>query len=331
MDDELLKRFFAGECSEEEHEEVMAWYRAGKADNELSAQIEAYWKAAEAHMTEAWDKEEVFDQLVRRLPKPAQSESLSKPSRKFLTYHTAWHYAATVTLLLTLGALWYVFTEDTTATSRARPNVLIRHETQRGEKAQYLLPDGTKVIMNADSRIQYSEDFENASERVICLEGEAFFDVSKNALRPFIIHSHDITTTVLGTSFNVQAFEGEGVAVSVLTGKVKVEKNLQTVYLHTGEQAVQKISDRNLTKEPFDASLVLAWKEGTIYFKNERFTDIVKTLERWYGVDIDIQKNDIEDGFTGSYHRKSLDAVMEGIGFVLGFEYEIKGNQVVIK
>lgn len=331
MDDELLKRFFAGECSEEEHEEVMAWYRAGRADEELSAQIEAYWKAAEAHTTEAWEKEEVFDQLVRRLPKPAQSESPPKPSRKFPANYTAWHYAATVTLLLTLGALWYVFMEDTTATSQAHPDVLIRHETPRGEKALYLLPDGTKVIMNADSRIQYSENLENASERTIYLEGEAFFDVSKNTHRPFIIHSHGITTTVLGTSFNVQAFEGEGVAVSVLRGKVKVEKNLQTVYLRAGEQAFHKMGESDLAKESFDVSLVLAWKEGTIYFKNERFTDIVKTLERWYGVNIDVQKTDIEDGFTGSYHRKSLDAVMEGMGFVLGFEYEINGNQVVIK
>src|SRR5690606_2398434 len=110
-----------------------------------------------------------------------------------------------------------------------------------------------------------------------------------------------------------------------------VENPLQAIYLESGEQAIYGLGDQSLSIDKFETSLALAWKEGTLYFKNERIADIVKKLERWYGVSIEVQKPGIEDGFTGSYQHKSIDAVMEGMGFVLGFDYEIKGNQVVIK
>ena len=331
MDDELLKKFFAGQCSDEEHDRVLSWYQSGKAEKELSGRIEAYWNTIGSDFENTWGKEAVFNDLLQRLPEQSQLQEIKKPRPRGLIHNSAFRYAASVAVLLMFAALWYIFTKGSDDASSTLPNRFTHWSTARGEKTQFMLPDGTKVIMNADSRIRYNEDFASASERVVYFEGEAFFDVSKDPLRPFIIHSYEVITTVLGTSFNVHAFAEEDIIVSVVAGKVKVQEPLEAVYLHSGEQAVYGMSDRSLFKENFDPSSTLAWKEGTLYFKNERFGDIVKKLERWYGVTIEAQKINIEDGFTGSYHHKSLDAVMEGMGFVLGFDYEIKGNQVVIK
>lgn len=331
MDDELLKKFFAGQCSDEEHDRVLSWYQSGKAEKELSARIETSWNSTVSDSENTWEKENVLNDLLQRLPEQLQRQQIKNPSPRGLIYNTAFRYAASLTILLTIAVLWYIFIKGSDDASSMLPIQFTHFTTERGEKTQFMLPDGTKVIMNADSRIRYHEDFASVSERVVYFEGEAFFDVAKDPLRPFIIHSNQVTTTVLGTSFNVHAFAGEDIIVSVVAGKVKVQKPLEAIYLHSGEQAVYGMSDRSLFKKSFDPSSTLAWKEGTLYFKNERFRDIVKKLERWYGVSIDVQKVDIEDGFTGSYHHKSLDEVMEGMGFVLGFDYEIKGNRVIIK
>lgn len=331
MDDELLKKFFARQCSDEEHDRVISWYKSGQAEKELSDGIEAYWKTVGHGLETTWEKEEVFNDLLQRLPKQSQLQKSKKPKTKGHTQKTIFRYAASVAALLMFVALWYIFPKGSYDASSTLPDRFTHRETARGEKTQFMLPDGTKVIMNADSRIRYSGNLASASERVVYFDGEAFFDVAKDPLRPFIIHSHEVVTSVLGTSFNIQAFAEEDIIVSVVAGTVKVKEPLQEVYLQPGEQAVYGLGDRSLFKENFDPSSTLAWREGTLYFKNERFRDIVKKLERWYGVTIDVQKTDIEDGFTGSYHRKSLHAVMEGMGFVLGFDYEIKGKHVVIK
>src|SRR5690606_7892291 len=118
----------------------------------------------------------------------------------------------------------------------------IHRETERGEKARLSLPDGTHILLNSDSRLWYNPDFGKDLERVVYLEGEAFFDVAKDTLHPFKIHSGDITTTVLGTSFNVQAFADEEITVSLVSGKVQIENqsalNDSQIYLKPGEQGV---------------------------------------------------------------------------------------------
>ncbi|MEX2592912.1 MAG: DUF4974 domain-containing protein, partial [Anditalea sp.] len=144
-----------------------------------------------------------------------------------------------------------------------------------------------------------------------------------------------VTTTVLGTSFNVQALTpNEEVAISVVSGKVKValeDTPQQMVYLLPGEQALYLSEGPFIAKKEFDYSEVLSWKDGTLYFKNAQFPDMVIMLERWYGVEIEVQRQGIEDGFSGAYTHKSLEKVLEGMSFVLGFDYEINDRIITIK
>ena len=338
MDHKLLKKFFAGECSPEEQVRIIAWYRSGEADNDLSEQIEAYWKNEEIQKAEDWGKDMLFERIMQNIPETPLAENTEKSQDK----KTHWYrkplfpYAAAVTLLLMISSILYVsrITQDPAVKSLNHYS-FIHKETERGEKTRLSLPDGTHILLNSDSRLWYSSNFGEDLERVVYLEGEAFFDVVKDTLHPLKVHSGEIITTVLGTSFNVQAFADEAITVSLVSGKAQIEDhpNLidRKVYLQPGEQGVYAVEDKLLSKRKYDPLQALAWKEGILYFKNARFSDIVLKLERWYGVEIEVGRKGIEDGFSGSYTHKSLSTVLEGMGFVLGFDYEIKGKTVIIK
>ena len=332
MDDRLLKRFFEGQCNEQEVEQVIHWYLSGQADKALSDRIEAFWKESYA-VDKDWAKASILKALNERL----DADEETPPN----VLHSGqrwwkWRYAAAVLLLMALSVgWWYAQYQATKETENVYTTHVIHNQTKRGEKRTLALDDGTLIKLNADSRIWYSEAFGKEGRREVFLEGEAYFEVASDTLRPFQILTGGVETTVLGTTFNINAYHPEeSVTVSVVTGKVKVrqrQKPMPPVYLVPDEQAVYTVENSTLLKSSFDHQQTLAWKEGTLYFKNASFDEIVETLERWYGVDIEVRRQDIEDGFSGSYTKRSLKSVLNGIGFVLHFDYEIQGNKVTIK
>jgi ferric-dicitrate binding protein FerR (iron transport regulator) len=335
MDNKLLEKFFSGLCSEEEHHKIKAWFLSGEADEVLSEKMEAYWKQEEKKSTDHWGREALFGLIHKRIEESAPPrKSISLPERIVQNRWKYWSYAAAVALLIGFGGGWYIHHVKTAIAPLSNQINYISKQTVKGEKRTVLLPDGTVVTLNAESRLRYGENFGKAPKREIYLEGEAFLEVAKNPHLPFQIHTGPITTTVLGTSFNIQAFDKEEITISVVSGKVKVAgKNdpLQTVaYLSPGEAAYIK-KDSILGIRKFDYPQVLSWKEGTLYFKNARFSDIITTLERWYGVEIRVQRKGIEDGFSGAYTHKSLERVLEGMSFVLDFDYTINDRLITIK
>lgn len=339
MDDQLLKKFFNGQCTEQEKRQILHWYLSGYADKVLSDRIEAYWKA-ENDAKKDWGKASVLTTIHKKIDKkesvPAKVKRMN-PSPEI----RKWWYAAAVIFLVVSGVWSFVKFNRTTkidlvSAAKLEPiPAIIYKQTNRGEKNTVTLDDGTVVNLNADSRIWYSQDFAKEGKREVFLEGEAFFEVVRDTLHPFRIHTGNIETTVLGTSFNINAYHPEeGVTVSVVTGKVEVrqlERGISPVYLVPDEQVEYSVNESTLRKSLFDHQKVLSWKEGTLYFKNASFEEVITTLERWYGVDIEVKRQDIEDGFSGAYTNRSLKSVLNGIGFVQHFNYEIQGNKVIIK
>ena len=129
------------------------------------------------------------------------------------------------------------------------------------------LSDGTRVYLNAESRLKYPVVF-RGTERVVELSGEAYFKVSKDALRPFVVKMNGVNVRVLGTSFNVRSYADEGQVVTTLVeGKVKV--NDQDIV--AGEQAVYSKNDGKTTVRQVEVEQYVAWQEGTFVFRNERF------------------------------------------------------------
>jgi len=141
---------------------------------------------------------------------------------------------------------------------------------------------------------------------------------------------------VLGTSLNVRAYPGENIhEVALLTGKVQINDNAGAstgMILSPNELAIYNNTHKNINKTKFDPAFKLAWRDNAIYFDNSDFDEIIKTLERWYGVNFILpQEMEIQDKFTGIYKDKSLEQVLDGISFSLDFQFKIDNKIVFIK
>ena len=197
--------------------------------------------------------------------------------------------------------------------------------TKRGENLTVRLPDGTMVRLNSSSTITYSQNLILADQRVVELQGEAFFEVKRDEYRPFIVKARGVNTTVLGTSFNVNAKKNDEVKVAVVTGKVSVEQGQEKVVLTPGDMA---IVDEKVGKTKFDFDEEVGWKNGVLVLRANDFMEVIDDIEQWYGVDIEVQGKIGEHGINVKYANESLEEVLEGLSFAAHFNYVINDKRV---
>ncbi|WP_164112144.1 MULTISPECIES: FecR family protein [Sphingobacterium] len=171
--------------------------------------------------------------------------------------------------------------------------------TPRGGQYRMTLPDGSKVWLNADTRLAYRED---TYERVVDMDGEAYFEVKRKLksdknpngeLKPFYVKTSKQEIAVLGTHFNVKSYKEDAKSYTTLVeGAVRVRTDKKELMLIPGEQGV--VQNNSLDKTPVDVSTVLAWKEGSFVFNSERLDEILKQVGRWYDVDFIIEDNKLK-------------------------------------
>lgn len=163
----------------------------------------------------------------------------------------------------------------------------------RGETFKVVLSDGTEVFLNSDSRLAYPTVFKD-KERIVSLEGEAYFKVSKDVEHPFIVKSGNVQVRVLGTEFNVRSYSSADVRVTLINGKVAVSDTCGT---HTVEmkpgQSAQLTSNGTFAVNEVDIESFLYWKEGYFYFDDVTLVDMMKEIGRWYNIDIEFRNSEI--------------------------------------
>jgi transmembrane sensor len=207
--------------------------------------------------------------------------------------------------------------------------------TPKGKRSLISLRDGTKVWLNADSRLKYS-DFTGHPAREVFLEGEAFFDVAENKERPFIVNTSDIAIKVLGTSFNVKSYPDEQkIETTLVEGKVSIESKddqPKQVSLLPNQKAVfEKESGKIILENEVDVEPYTSWKNGALSFDDQPFSEIVFELERWYNVTIHIEdKSSLACRFSAKINNKTLKEVMELFKSSDGIQYRIDGDEVFI-
>jgi len=216
--------------------------------------------------------------------------------------------------------------------------VPVEKKTSNGQQLSIKLPDGTLVTLNAGSMLSYPKQFEDTL-REVRLIGEAFFDVTRNEKAPFIIHTGEVTTKVLGTSFNVRAYpENREVQVAVVEGKVKVrmssglDKN--GVCLVKSEMVTVQKEHGKLIVSDYDEKDQIGWKDGILYFEKSDFTSTVRKLERWYGVKIHIgegRKMDPSWRFSGKFKNKPLDYILGVMSYPHQFSFKINDKTVSLQ
>lgn len=202
--------------------------------------------------------------------------------------------------------------------------------TPRGGQYQLVLPDGSKVWLNAASSIHYPTSF-TGKDRKVEITGEAYFEVEKNIRMPFIVKVNDMEVRVLGTHFNVNAYSDEAVAkTTLLEGSVLVARDAATVLLKPGQQA--QIAKTGTLKVIDNADLdeAVAWKNGVFYFNRVDIQTIMRQIARWYDVDIQYQGEIIPKKFGGEIQRDlNLSEVLEGLKET-GIHFRIEGRKLIV-
>ena len=243
-----------------------------------------------------------------------------------------WVSGLAASIILAVG-LFYLQPYLVNENDELADQVLIEKSNPSGRRSLVTLPDGTKVNLNAASSLQY---FERNGKREVFLKGEAFFKVKRDTQKPFTVFSGDLSTTALGTSFNVRAYEDDPITkVYLVTGKVAIEsnrkgaKNKQILLPGNGITYDKRINELNTAD--FSAEDMLGWKEGSLKFVNADFDKVKKELERWYGVKIEVSgqlTNPWE--INGSFKNQSIKNVLQSIQYTTDFEYEIEDKLVRI-
>ncbi len=228
----------------------------------------------------------------------------------------------------TSGNLTYIVKDNSAANRSDAFNTI---STPRGGTYKIILPDGSKVWLNAASSLRFPLSFSDDSRKVE-LTGEGYFEVAKSNKR-FKVTANNTTVEVLGTHFNVNSYTNEAyLNITLLEGSVKVTKRNSSVLLKPGEQCQASLSTTDLNiKHDVNLESVVAWKDGEFKFHNTDLKNIMRQLERWYDVDID--ENSIPNKkFRGTISRDAkLSEVLSMIELTSNLDFKIEGRSVIMQ
>lgn len=211
-------------------------------------------------------------------------------------------------------------------------------KTISGEKSIINFADGTKIILNGNSNLKYSVNALN-NTREVFLEGEAFFEVKHDTTRQFIVHSKNLTTTDLGTEFDISAYSNEKeITVSLVSGKINIaenenEKISKSTILQPKQQLVYSTTKKTYNLRDFDMVEIIGWKDNVLKFKDATLKDVFIKLERAYGIKFQLQTKSFE-GFliTANFDKAPVETVTKLIKKLTGLDYtNIKENDQIKK
>lgn len=237
--------------------------------------------------------------------------------------------AAAVALLLVSLTLFWAYHSRTQEERRHLTEVV----APPGQKSMVVLPDSSIVWLNSGSTLKYNGNF-NVKEREVAVTGEAFFDVKRNETKKFRVRTGILSVQVYGTAFNVKNYENDDYQeITVSEGRVGISgKTGELKQLTPGQQIVLNKSTNKLILTNADADIVSSWKDNELKFDNTPFTEVVKYLERWYGVSINIDPSMIgKHSYTFKIKTESLTEILEKIKVMTPIAYEINGKDVRIR
>jgi len=350
---ELLRKYFDNKCSQKEVKQVQQWIERSEASMDLEGEFNTAWQTINVKsgdyskwssklekIHERIEMEELYVSLNLKNKKneagyrakdrlPIAGHERRKSSARKIQYFAQGFLITMILIVLVIA--YFKFPEKS---EQAPPLVYIEKVTEPGQKLTFHLEDGTEVVLNAASKLVYPLHFGD-SDRKLELIGEAFFKVKKDVTRPFQVLTGSISTTAIGTSFNINNFPAnEKIEIALVSGQVSVEKFMQSgesslLILNPGEMVKVLKSDNSITKSFFDFDQNISWKNGLIFFKDADYHEVVSKLERWYGVSIHADKNPINEWrFSGKFEEETLENILIALQFGHDFEYIIEGKEV---
>ena len=319
----LIHKSLTDQVSEAEVVRLQEWLVASPQNQEIYSQIVESWEIAERfELPINVDIDHAFDKFKTAThgETTAITTKSSDPVRRLWPTISA---IAAIGLLL-IGVIWAWQT-----TQSSSPDLV--ETTATTPRTLVTLPDQSVVTLNQGAKISYNPDF---TERKIQLDGEAFFEVTKNPEKPFTILTKNTTTTVLGTSFNIKN-EALKTIVTVFTGKVsfadRARKNGSLILTPT-QRGIYQSDQQKISKEEQIALETINWQRANIAYQDQALSQILPALETFYGVTIELNEPTLNNcTFTGTFKRAALKDALEALAFSMNLTFTQENNQIVLK
>lgn len=345
----LLHKYLTEECDPEEMQRVEAWFREDERNRRFFETLVKIWEIQPADEIEV-DSKQAWENFQKKMPGAAVDSTPAEPpifnignERLKSGLQRRKRYVRTVAMALSAAAvlviafLFYQYMpgvistdEDVTEGNKVRQIV-----TERGQRTNIRLLDGTSVQLNSNSKIEIPPTY-NDSVRIVQLEGEGFFEVASDSAKPFIVQSGETYTRVLGTKFGVRTYSGEGkVQVVVAEGKVAMGVghgvfDSEEMFIAANQKGSISKYEASKTNHVKDLDRYLGWKDGKLVFNDTPLGEVVPELERWYDVEIRLEDSSIKDlRFNASFQNESLTEVMNVLALSLDLNYNRKGRTIV--
>ncbi|MCE6989700.1 FecR family protein [Dyadobacter sp. CY323] len=326
----LFERYLADECTPDQIRELIAHFNVSENNDTLRNLIAMHFESPELnHESTPGAVQEVYSRILDKVNFGEEVDSA--PKLGYLL--PLWSRIAAVWILLAVSCgitvYFFIRSMDNSISKTTAFGSSVKMQTEVtgiGERKKVTLEDGSVVWLNAKSKLTYPASFEKTS-REVRLEGEAYFEVFRDVQRPFTVESGQVKTKVLGTSFNIQAYDADpAVAVTVLTGKVQVNTSESAIQIVRNQQV--KYLNGNIYKEAdIDAEAQIAWQNGKLQFRNLLLSDVIKTLERNYPVEITYNTSSSDCHVHADFDAETpIENVMEMLAVSLGGEVIKLGN-----
>ncbi len=334
----IIVRYLQNNITEDEMRLLMSWLNEDPANKEMFFQIK---KVHDLNTTDTYPTTEYINESWERIAHKISnvSESVGEAERASVGSRKRWllsigKYAAVAILCIGLTLGVQAFLES------YKPVVYTAIDTESGPRMSHItLPDGTRVMLNASSKFNYSTKY-GSSLREVYLDGEAFFDVVKNPKVPFVVKTSKQRIEVLGTTFNVLDYASDDYAITTLvSGSVKmqaIDKDGNYKEMHYLKPNQQAFVDKNTDKiilSSVKIDLSKTWVNKIYHFNNEPLALILQRLEKIYGVNIDIENAKIKDvRYTGTFELNlPIDKVIDIINYDKQFSCVINDDKITIQ
>jgi len=332
---DLITKHLSGETSPEEEQQLTAWldsdrenrkqfedlrtvwHKMGRVSNIAGIDINAEWESLESQI-DVSEKGINIDASGGA----ADREHSIKRTRSSVFIASRLAIAAVIVFALALGGIY---------TAR---NVGYRTLATAEVPEEIILSDGSMVTLNSFSKLSYPKKF-NTEQRDVSLDGEGFFDVKGDPEWPFVIATAELDIRVIGTSFNVNAYESnEEIEVVVKTGEVAVTRHGEvpkTIILKPGSKAVYHKAEEDLKLSTKIDRNYLSWKTRSFVFEDKSLADVIASLNKVYGSEIIIPSDSLKEArITSSFNEQSLEAILNVLSATLDIEIEEVGGQILL-
>jgi len=336
-----LARYVAGECSSREKAKIESRIEFDPEFSRSVEEVKKIWDTKMQHM-QSWNVDKNWTSLNEIILKETENQ-LSRDFNRNRKNHIkqrksslAWGIwvAAIFVIAGTISLFGVIYFGDSTG---EQSTVKKEVTTERGERAEVQLNDGTVVKLAPESHLIFAQEFDQ-HERSVHLSGEAYFEVTSDDDRPFYIFADEIVVQILGTSFVVKAYQEEDIQVVVASGKVNIgyknsaDELSHMVLLREGDLARFQHADKVLSvTNNVDLNRHLNWLAYRMVFDDATLAEVTRKLERWYGVDITLSDPGLEKlRLSATFEDDSIYEVLRIIQLALEVDYRMKNNHINI-